>query len=76
MIDGRDRVNCARHAIHALKPGGIILWDNSDRPGYGAGYEFLDAHGFKKIEFTGLSPITLAKNETGIFYRPDNVLGI
>lgn len=76
VIDGRDRVNCAKQAIHALKPGGVILWDNSDRVDYAVGYEFLHEHGFKKIEFSGLSPITLAKNETGIFYRPDNVLRI
>ncbi|MNY02264.1 hypothetical protein D3C86_1348310 [compost metagenome] len=76
VIDGRDRVNCAKQAVQALKPNGVILWDNSDREAYAEGYAFLQANGFKKVEFTGLSPISLARNETGIFYRPDNVLGL
>lgn len=76
VIDGRDRVNCAINSLRALKPEGVILWDNSDRAEYETGYRFLYDNGFRKIEFTGYTPVITMKNETGIFYRPNNALGI
>lgn len=76
IIDGRDRVNCAINAIIALKDNGVILWDNSDRDEYNKGYEYLHSNGFKKIEFSGSSPIVTCKTETAIFYRAYNCLNI
>lgn len=76
VIDGRDRVNCATHAIGALKPDGIIVWDNSDREEYRAGYEHLACAGFHKIEFVGLLPMINDKCETGVFYRDANCFGL
>lgn len=75
-LDGRDRVNCAIHALEALKPDGVIIWDNSDRPEYQPGYDLLFSKGFRRIEFAGLAPIDTVHTETSIFYRPDNCLGI
>lgn len=76
VIDGRDRVNCALNSLQALKLEGVIIWDNSDREEYREGYDFLRINGFKKLEFVGLTPIVSFKTETGIFYRPNNCLGI
>lgn len=76
IIDGRDRVNCARNGINALKDNGVILWDNSDRQEYNEGYKFLKEQGFKKIEFVGMAPIENAKTETACFYRKNNCLEI
>ena len=76
LIDGRDRVNCARNSIKALKPGGVIVWDNSDREEYEPGMRFLLEHDFRRIEFTGLAPLIDYKSETSVFYRQDNCLGI
>jgi hypothetical protein len=76
IIDGRDRVHCAMNSLKALKPDGIIVWDNSDRKEYEAGYAFLMEHGFRKIEFTGFTPMINMKSETGVFYREENCLGI
>ncbi|HET6513953.1 MAG TPA: hypothetical protein VFG09_02250 [Thermodesulfovibrionales bacterium] len=76
VIDGRDRVNCAKNSIAALKPEGVIIWDNSDREEYSEGYQFLLENGFRKIEFIGLAPICPFKAETAIFYRTNNCLGI
>src|ERR1051325_11413300 len=28
VIDGRDRVNCAKASLASLKPDGVIVWDN------------------------------------------------
>lgn len=76
VIDGRDRVNCMKNCICALKSDGIVILDNSDRSEYEEGIDFLRAQGFKKIEFVGLCPIINAKSETSILYRPINALGI
>lgn len=76
IIDGRDRVNCAKNSLKSLKPDGIIIWDNSDRPEYKEGYDFLKQHGFGKIEFIGLVPAIIQKGETGIFYRDKNCFSI
>lgn len=50
VIDGRDRVRCVPQAVRALKPDGVILFDNADRPDYEAGYRALGDAGFRKIE--------------------------
>ena len=76
MIDGRDRVNCVVNSLEALKPCGVIVFDNSDRKEYEEGYRFLYEHGFRKIEFVGFAPIVNVKSETGIFFRTNNCLGI
>ena len=34
LVDGRDRVECFRSEYHTLKPGGVIMLDNSERPEY------------------------------------------
>lgn len=76
VVDGRDRINCARHSIPALKPDGVLIWDNTERRGYSAGFTALFDSGFRRIEFRGLAPIRGKELETSIFYRADNCLGI
>ncbi|HKQ58831.1 MAG TPA: class I SAM-dependent methyltransferase [Candidatus Eisenbacteria bacterium] len=76
VIDGRDRVNCARHAVTALAPGGVIVWDNSDRAEYRPGFDQLGQVGFRRLELVGLYPTLNEKGETSILYRDRNVFGL
>ena len=76
VIDGRDRVNCAKNSLGALAEGGVIIWDNSDRVKYQEGYAFLADHGFKRLDFEGLGPIGIRSWCTSVFYRQPNCLGI
>jgi len=76
VIDGIDRVKCARTALSKLSAGGIIIWDNSDQVSDSEGYEFLQARGFRRLEFIGMGPINTYSWETSVFYRPGNVLNI
>lgn len=76
VIDGRDRVNCAKNAVRALKPNGVFIWDNSEREEYIEGYNFLFSNGFKRLDFFGMGPINLYSWGTSIFYREENVFGI
>jgi hypothetical protein len=76
VIDGRDRVNCARNSIPALKSNGVIIWDNSDREKYTEGYDFLIANGFRRLDFVGMGPIGSKGWCTSVFYRSNNCLCI
>jgi hypothetical protein len=76
VIDGRDRVRCARNSLGALRPGGVVVWDNSDRPEYAEGYDFLRVHGYRRLDFEGMGPINTYSWSTSIFYREDNCLGL
>lgn len=76
VLDGRERVACARNAVPALAPGGVIVWDNSDRDAYGEGFDLLRRAGFRRLDFWGMGPINAYGWCTTVFYRPENVLGI
>jgi precorrin-6B methylase 2 len=76
VVDGRDRVNCVKNCLPALKPSGVVILDNSERPEYSEALTFLAVNGFKRIEFVGFYPIVNVKGETTIFYRSANRFGI
>lgn len=76
VIDGRDRVNCAKNSLKALKGDGVIIWDNSDREYYIEGYSYLIQNGFRRLDFEGLGPIGIREWCTSIFYRDNNCFEI
>lgn len=76
VLDGRDRVTCARNTLSALTPGGVVLWDNADRQEYAEGFDYLLDRGFRRIDFVGMGPINTYSWTTSIFYRPGNCLGL
>ena len=76
VIDGRDRVNCAKNSLGALRENGLIIWDNSDREEYQEGYSYLMQNGFRRLDFEGFGPINAYKWRTSIFYRSNNCFGI
>ena len=76
VIDGYDRVNCARHAVQALSPAGVIIWDDSERSEYEPGFQALAECGFRRLPFAGATPLVSYKSETSLFYRSGNCLDI
>jgi len=76
IVDGRDRVNCCKNSIAALKPGGVLVLDDSEREKYTAGITYLGENGFKRIDFWGMAPTVNYHKCTAIFYRGNNCLGI
>lgn len=76
IIDGRERVDCAAHATGALKQGGIIIWDDTERDKYRRGYKYLESEGFRRLDFWGMGPVNIEKWCTTVWYRSDNCLGI
>ncbi len=76
VIEGRDRINCIRNGIGALRRGGVVVWDNSDRSEYSQGYDLLKAKGYRRLDFWGMGPLSTREWCTSIFYREENCLGI
>ena len=76
VIDGRDRVNCARHSLSVLGPESVIVWDNSDRPEFREGLDLLRPHGFRNRDLEGLRPVNPYVWMTSILYRDENCLSI
>ncbi len=76
IIDGRERVKCTLNSIKALKPDGIIIFDNSERQQYKRAYDYLKDSGFKRIDFKGHAPIIHAETQTTVFYKDDNCFDI
>ncbi|MCA6075226.1 class I SAM-dependent methyltransferase [Fulvivirga sedimenti] len=57
LVDGRNRVQCCKNAIDRLKPGGILVLDNSEREYYAEVFELLK--GWKMVNTTtGLTDTT------------------
>lgn len=76
VIDGRDRVNCTKNCISALKPNGIVVFDNAEREQYNEAFNFLFKNGFSRIDFYGIGPINIDGYCTSIFYRDSNCIMI
>ncbi len=76
IVDGRDRVNCCKHSISALRDNGVVVLDDSERTAYNDARILLKHAGFKELSFSGISPGLFYLKATSVFYRPDNCLSI
>ncbi len=76
VVDGRDRVNCVKHSLQALKEDGVIIWDDAERDSYQEGFSYLMENGFRRLDFEGQAPMINWSRLTSIFYRNYNCLGI
>jgi hypothetical protein len=68
-IDGAERVSCAHAAPARLQEGGVVVFDNSDRPAYREGIEHLHRAGLQRIDLYGFSPGNGTMSCTSIFVR-------
>lgn len=74
IVDGRDRVNCCIHSIQALREGGIVVLDDSERLEYKPALDFFKSNNFKEIHFWGMAPGVKMKKCTSVFYKENNCL--
>ena len=63
-----SRVDVLKPAMKKVKPGGLLLLDDSDRHGYAEAFHLLGAWKFRK--FVGVKDEWPEACETGIFHRP------
>ena len=62
------RIDVLKPAMKKVKAGGLLLLDDSDRPGYAEAFELLSDWRFRK--FVGVKDGWPEACETGIFRRP------
>lgn len=65
IIDAQWRYDCAIEALPCLRPGGLIILDNSDW--YPQTASLLRVNGFGQIDFIGWGPINTYASCTSIF---------
>lgn len=63
-----DRVEAVRAAREKVRPGGYLLLDDSDRPGYAGAWELLA--GWRARRFSGVKDEWPEACETTVFRRP------
>lgn len=71
LIDGRARPMCLQNSISKLKPGGILIFDNSDRESYQEMISKL-LGGWKMEKYTGVTIYDAFFNQTSVFFKPLN----
>jgi hypothetical protein len=76
VVDGRNRVKCAKFASDFLTPDGVLILDNSERDWYQHAKDYLAEKGFRRLDFIGMAPIVGIETCTSVFYRDGNCLGI
>ena len=69
IVDSLKRFACAKNAIKALKEGGRIILDDSQRKGYRKIFEFFAENGFKIQHFEGIAPGQVKPKNTTFFWR-------
>jgi hypothetical protein len=55
-VDGRARPAALRHSISKVRPGGVLLLDNSEREEYARGAALVDAQGWRRKDLPGPGP--------------------
>jgi hypothetical protein len=68
-IDGKERVKCAHVAPTRLRKDGLIIFDNSDRPDFAPGIEYLHKEGFGRVDFYGFLSQMGASICTSVFSK-------
>jgi hypothetical protein len=63
---GGTRLKCCRAAVQALRPGGLIILDNSDWLPQSA--KFLRDYGLLQVDMTGFAPICAHVQTTSLFF--------
>lgn len=76
IVDGRDRVNCAKQSLERLSASGVVILDDSYRDRYAPAFEHLHSKGFRSLSIAGLKPGGFGTDRTTIFYRDNNCLGL
>lgn len=75
VVDGMARCLTAFLAPRCLRPGGFILFDNSDRWQYNWAFRHLREAGFYRLDFCGPGPVNRIEWCTSIFARDLTAFG-
>jgi hypothetical protein len=76
VVDGRRRVKCCEIAFSRLKFDAVVVLDDSYREKYQPAFAIAKMQGFKSLRIQGLKPTGHWVEETTVFYRAENCLGL
>lgn len=68
VVDGRERVRCLEAAARVVRPGGVIVLDDTDRAKYARAFELLE--GWPCDTYRGLAPMKPMPGQTTFWRRP------
>lgn len=68
MIDGRARPSCLKHALSKVRPGGCLVWDNSERGYYEPAMRRVPPE-FVRQDFAGPGPYIVGFWRTTVWVR-------
>lgn len=68
IVDGRARVECVRRALPKVRPGGLLLLDDTDRDRYTPAAQLLRT--WDRRDFVGLKPGHRLPAKTSVWKRP------
>ncbi len=71
LVDGRSRPSCYRHAHQKVKPGGLLILDNSERTRYRFVHDDLRRRKWARQCFPGPGPFGKKFWETCVWRKPD-----
>jgi SAM-dependent methyltransferase len=67
IVDSIKRFLSATNSIEALKPGGSIILDDSERDNYKKIFQFFAERNFIQKDFPGLAPMQIKEKNTTFF---------
>lgn len=67
LVDGRERGRCALAARTKVRPGGLLVFDDVDRPRYARA---IEAVGFPRRDVVGFAPAKPTLAYTAVLQRP------
>ena len=69
LVDGMARLSCVEAAHRTLKPSGLIIFDNSDKPSNHPAFQRLADWDYVRIDFCGTRPRGTLLGCTSVFSR-------
>ncbi|MEM7315100.1 MAG: hypothetical protein AAF497_18295, partial [Planctomycetota bacterium] len=76
LIDGVQRLACVQPSVDSIGPRGVILVDDSDTKHAVGIPEKMAELGFRHLHFTGMKKGTIRRQQTTLFYCPDNCFNV
>jgi len=77
IVDGIFRLDCIFECINNINDSGVIILDNTNyMDKLSDAITFMEKHGFRRLDFWGMTPIIWAKSCTTIFYKNRNCFNI
>ncbi|MFF2451825.1 O-methyltransferase [Isoptericola sp. NPDC058082] len=65
VVDGRERVRCFHHALPKVRPGGVLILDDSQRDRYARAFGIAGEH--RHVTIRGLAPCKTTRAHTTVW---------